>query len=114
MMPEKDRAEYAARLKVKDNQDLMCLGGAAPKFAHADSLPPMYQELLGVMVPQQVSSSTQLPKPTPLPQTIHERPKEVIEDALSVHIKEMQQRPTGGNQFLQQTLQGMKTHQGQG
>ena len=36
MMPEKDRAEYAAKLKVKDNQDLMCLGGAAPNFAHAD------------------------------------------------------------------------------
>ena len=42
MVPEKDRAEYAARLKMKDNQDLMCLGGAAPKFAHADSLPPRY------------------------------------------------------------------------
>ena len=36
MIPEKDRAEYAAKLKVKDNQDLMCLGGAVPNFAHAD------------------------------------------------------------------------------
>ena len=36
MIPEKDRAEYAAKMKVKDNQDLMCLGGAAANFAHAD------------------------------------------------------------------------------